>query len=98
MCKRYGTACRQVVMADPVIRAQNLSKTVQSGDVPLTILDGVSFEVGVGATVAVVGASGSGKTTLLGLLAGLDRPSTGDVWLGATALNGFSADPGAAVR
>ncbi len=86
------------LMADPVIRAQNLSKTVQSGDAPLTILDGVSFEVGVGATVAVVGASGSGKTTLLGLLAGLDRPSTGEVWLGDTALNGLSEDARAALR
>src|SRR5579864_9177408 len=74
------------VMSDPVIRARNLSKTVQSGDAPLTILDGVSFEVGSGATVAVVGASGSGKTTLLGLLAGLDRPSAGEVWLGNMAL------------
>ena len=58
-------------MTQPVISAQNLSKIVQSGDAPLTILDGVSFEVGAGETVAIVGASGSGKTTLLGLLAGL---------------------------
>jgi putative ABC transport system ATP-binding protein len=85
-------------MPEPVIRARNLSKTVQSGDAPLTILDGVSFEVGAGATVAVVGASGSGKTTLLGLLAGLDRPSAGEIWLGDTALNGLSEDARAALR
>ena len=85
-------------MTEPVIRAQNLCKIVQSGDAPLTILDGVSFEVGAGATVAVVGASGSGKTTLLGLLAGLDRPTAGEVWLGDTALNGLSEDARAALR
>ena len=85
-------------MTEPVIRAQNLCKTVQSGEAPLKILDGVSFEVGAGATVAVVGASGSGKTTLLGLLAGLDRPTAGEVWLGDTALNGLSEDARAALR
>src|SRR5213596_4065360 len=85
-------------MTQPVISAQNLCKIVQSGDAPLTILDGVSFEVEAGATVAVVGASGSGKTTLLGLLAGLDRPTSGEVWLGDTALNGLSEDARAALR
>src|SRR5881396_541262 len=85
-------------MTQPVISAQNLSKIVQSGDAPLTILDGVSFEVGAGETVAIVGASGSGKTTLLGLLAGLDRPTSGEVWLGDTALNGLSEDARAALR
>ena len=81
-----------------VIRAKDLGKTVLSGEVPLTILDGVSFEVERGATVAILGASGSGKTTLLGLLAGLDRPSVGEVWLGDTALNGLSEDARAALR
>jgi putative ABC transport system ATP-binding protein len=85
-------------MTEPVIRAHNLSKTVRSGDTPLTILDGVTFDVAAGATVAIVGPSGSGKTTLLGLLAGLDRPTRGDVWLGDTALNGLSEDARAALR
>ena len=85
-------------MPDFVIRAQGLGKTVMSGDSPLTILDGVSFEVERGATVAILGASGSGKTTLLGLLAGLDRPSSGEVWLGDRALNGLSEDARAALR
>jgi putative ABC transport system ATP-binding protein len=85
-------------MPDSVIRVRDLGKTVLSGELPLTILDGVSFEVERGATVAILGASGSGKTTLLGLLAGLDRPSTGDIWLGDTALNGLSEDARAALR
>ena len=85
-------------MPDLVIRARDLSKTVMSGETPLTILDGVSFEVERGATVAILGASGSGKTTLLGLLAGLDRPSAGEVWLGDRALNGLSEDERAALR
>jgi len=85
-------------MTGSAIRTHALSKTVMSGDAPLTILDNVTFDVEAGATVAIVGASGSGKTTLLGLLAGLDRPSSGDVWLGDTALDGLSEDARAALR
>jgi putative ABC transport system ATP-binding protein len=85
-------------MSATVIRAKSLSKQVQSGDAPLLILDDVNFDIGSGSTVAIVGASGSGKTTLLGLLAGLDRPTSGDVWLGDTSLNGLSEDARAALR
>ena len=75
-------------MPTPILRAQSLSKVVQSGETPLTILDDVSFEVEPGASVAIVGASGSGKTTLLGLMAGLDRPTSGEVWLDGQGLSG----------
>jgi putative ABC transport system ATP-binding protein len=85
-------------MTAPILRTQDLTKTVQSGDDPLTILDGVSFDVDPGATVAIVGASGSGKTTLLGLLAGLDLPTSGEVWLDGSALSGVSEDDRAALR
>ena len=64
----------------------------------LTILDDVSFAVGAGETVAVVGASGAGKSTLLALLAGLDEPSAGSVWLEGTELSALDEDGRAAAR
>ena len=82
----------------PLLRADRLTKTVKSGDAPLTILDGVTFDIAPGESVAIVGASGSGKTTLLGLLAGLDRPSDGEVWVGGHALSGLDEDARAALR
>ena len=85
-------------MSDSILRASRLTKIVTSGDAPLTILDDVGFGIDSGDTVAVVGASGSGKTTLLGLLAGLDRPSDGDVWLDGNALSALDEDARAALR
>ena len=85
-------------MPPAIIRAVSLSKIVQSGDEPLTILDSVAFDVPAGATIAIVGASGSGKTTLLGLLAGLDRPTSGDVVIDGIALSTLDQDGCAALR
>jgi putative ABC transport system ATP-binding protein len=85
-------------MTDAIIRAEALTKIVKSGDDPLTILDGVSFAVAPGASIAIVGASGSGKTTLLGLLAGLDRPTSGEVYVDGQALSTLDEDARAALR
>src|SRR5437899_3944216 len=85
-------------MPPPLIRAEGLTKIVQSGDAPLSILDGVTFDVDPGAAIAIVGASGSGKTTLLGLLAGLDLPTSGDVWIDGIALSSQDEDARAAIR
>ena len=85
-------------MAQSLLRAANLTKIVTSGEAPLTILDDVGFAIDAGDAVAIVGASGSGKTTLLGLLAGLDRPSSGEVWLDGNALSGLDEDARAAQR
>jgi len=85
-------------MAEPIIRAEALTKIVKSGDDPLTILDGVTFSVEPGASIAIVGASGSGKTTLLGLLAGLDRPTSGEIHIDGEALSVLDEDALAAMR
>src|SRR5690349_6535712 len=85
-------------MPPPIIRAQRLSKVVQSGDAPLSILDDVSFDVAARESVAIVGASGSGKTTLLGLLAGLDDPTSGDVVVDGVSLAALDQDGRAAMR
>jgi putative ABC transport system ATP-binding protein len=66
-------------MSNIALQAEGLTKIVQDATGSLTILDDVNAAIGVGETVAIVGASGSGKSTLLGLLAGLDVPSRGTV-------------------
>ncbi|MDQ6620312.1 MAG: ABC transporter ATP-binding protein [Pseudomonadota bacterium] len=85
-------------MSDPILSARALSKTVLSGEDPLTILDAVSFTVAEGESVAIVGASGSGKTTLLSLLAGLDSPSSGEIVLAGEVLSSLDEDARAALR
>ncbi|GAA4411028.1 ABC transporter ATP-binding protein [Quisquiliibacterium transsilvanicum] len=80
------------------IIVEHLTKRVRDADGSLTILDDVSFEVGQGATVAVVGASGSGKSTLLGLMAGLDLPSEGRVLASGSSLFEMDEDARAAWR
>lgn len=81
-----------------VLKTDALSKQVSSPDGTLTILDGVSFEVAAGETVAIIGASGAGKSTLLALLAGLDEPSSGHTWLSGSDLTRLDEDGRAAVR
>ncbi len=80
------------------IRSENLTKRHPSGGRELTVLDGVSIEVADGEFVAVLGPSGSGKSTLLGLLAGLDRPSSGKVFLDDWELSKLSEDRLAKLR
>ncbi len=80
------------------IDIENLGKSVQLGEETLDILADVSFSVNSGETVAIVGSSGSGKSTLLGLIAGLDKPSAGQVRLDGVALSALDEDGRAALR
>ena len=81
-----------------ILRAMNLSKQVESGGQPLVILHEVSFSVEPGDSLAILGASGSGKSTLLGLLAGLDVPSSGTVYLDGVDIFSFDEDERARLR
>ncbi len=85
-------------MNEIILDVHNLSKTYRSGELSLTVLNGVSFAVEEGTTCAIIGPSGSGKTTLLGLCAGLDQATSGSVVLGGTCLNALGEDERAEVR
>lgn len=65
----------------PVLKTENLTKIYGSGETQVKALAGVDFEVKAGEFVSIVGTSGSGKTTLLHMLGGLDRPSSGKVYV-----------------
>ena len=81
-----------------LIAARNLSKRVQTAAGPLDILTDIDLDIQAREAVAVVGVSGSGKSTLLGLLAGLDLPSAGEVFLSNNRLNDLDEDGRARVR
>lgn len=81
-----------------VLKAQELTKKVSSPEGELTIVDNVSLEIVAGETVALVGASGAGKSTLLAILAGLDVPTSGRVWLDGQDLTELDEDARARLR
>ncbi len=83
---------------DVAVRARDLTRVLPSGDRWITVLDGVDLEVARGSFIAILGPSGSGKSTLLGLLAGLDRPSRGDVWIDGQPLYEMNEDQLALLR
>ena len=82
----------------PIVRAEGLQKQVASPEGTLTILNNINLSIQRGQSLAIVGVSGSGKSTLLGLLAGLDRPSAGRVWLNGADLYSLDEDGRAAIR
>lgn len=85
-------------IAQSVLKAERITKKVSSPEGTLTILAEVDLQIAAGETVAIVGASGAGKSTLLALLAGLDEPSEGRIWLNGSELTALDEDGRAAVR
>ena len=81
-----------------MITLRQVSKTVVSGDRPLTILHPLDLSVPDGQFLAIIGPSGSGKTTLLGLMAGLDAPSSGAITIGDTDITRLDEDRLAMLR
>jgi len=80
------------------IKVSQLVKTVKTQEEDLTILKGINLDVKRGQSVAILGPSGSGKSTLLGLLAALDTPSSGEIWLDGEPLSGLNEEQKAALR
>ena len=81
-----------------MIEVRNVRKWIQNGARRVEILKGISMVIPAGQFVAIVGASGSGKSTLLGLLAGLDSPSEGEVWLDGLPIHNLVEAELASVR
>ena len=81
-----------------MIELRGVSKTVESGGQPLTILHPLDLVVPAGQLLAVVGPSGSGKATLLGLVAGLDEPSTGTILIDGVDITALTEDRLAELR
>jgi putative ABC transport system ATP-binding protein len=81
-----------------MIELRGVSKTVQSGGHPLTILHPLDLTVAAGQCLAIVGPSGSGKSTLLGLIAGLDAPSSGQIFIDGVDITALDEDRLARLR
>jgi predicted ABC-type transport system involved in lysophospholipase L1 biosynthesis ATPase subunit len=74
----------------PVVEARNLAKTYETGGAKVLGLRGVDISIERGEFVAIMGPSGCGKSTLLNLLAGLDRPTAGEVWFAGERIDGLN--------
>jgi len=81
-----------------VIEVRDAKKWIQNGARRVDILKGITLTIPAGQFIAIVGASGSGKSTLLGLLAGLDTPSSGEIWLDGVPIHNLAEADLAQVR
>jgi ABC-type lipoprotein export system ATPase subunit len=77
---------------DPIIEVRKLKKSFQTGDMVLTVLDGLDLRVEKGSITAIVGKSGSGKSTLLNLIGGLDKPTGGSVRISGMPIENLPED------
>jgi putative ABC transport system ATP-binding protein len=98
MSQQTASAQAQEKNLEVVLKVENLTKQVSSPEGLLTIVREVSFEIASGEPVAIVGQSGAGKSTLLALLAGLDTPTSGKVFLAGTDLTSLDEDGRARLR
>ena len=76
--------------SEPIVRVLGVHKHFRRGSEQIDVLNGLSLEVPEGEFMALMGPSGSGKTTLLNLIAGLDRPSEGEIWVGGQLISDMS--------
>jgi putative ABC transport system ATP-binding protein len=77
-------------MAEPIVRVSGVHKYFTRGSEQIDVLNDLSLTVEAGEFVGLMGPSGSGKTTLLNLIAGLDKPSQGEVWVGDQLVSAMS--------
>ena len=87
-----------MIASQTVVRMDSVSRIYKQGDAVIRALNEVTLEVHGGEFIVVAGPSGSGKTTLLNVSAGLDRPTSGNVWLKNHELNGLSRQQRARIR
>ena len=86
------------INSDTILSVKQLTKSVALENKQLTILQPIDLVVNTGETLAIVGSSGSGKTTLLSLLAGLDLPSSGEVYLKKQPLHRLNEEQRSQIR
>ena len=86
------------IKAESILKVSSLTKSVQLEDKTLALLQPTDLTVNNGETIAIVGSSGSGKTTLLSILAGLDLPTSGEVYLKNHALHQLNEEQRSQVR
>jgi putative ABC transport system ATP-binding protein len=77
-------------MAEPILNIRNVNKSFTRGGEEIRVLRDLNLQVGEGEFLGIMGPSGSGKTTLLNLIAGLDKPERGEVWIGGECVSRMS--------